>query len=130
MSTRPAKSASAATVSPTGDAACAQTRDGAPRSRATTPKTGTGRTGLLPSSSGCQEHAERRLGRPGRGEPYTGASRSESRRQTGSCCGILEGAPQRLVPGLRRRHADQLIFVVASVEVEVSEELGFGEGVG
>src|SRR5829696_4186402 len=43
---------------------------------------------------------------------------------------VLKGAAEWLVPGLGCRHPDQLVLVVAGVEIEVSEELGLGEGVG
>jgi hypothetical protein len=37
-----------------------------------------------------------------------------------------EGAAQWLVPRLRRRYPDQLVFVVAGVEIEMGKELGLG----
>src|SRR5215208_2863451 len=42
----------------------------------------------------------------------------------------LERAAKRLVPGLGSSHPDQLILVVAGVEIKMGEELGLGEGVG
>src|SRR6187200_2982621 len=56
----------------------------------------------------------------------------ESVRPTTGCerTACLEGAAERLIPGLGRRDPDQLVLVVAGVEVEMSEELGLGEGVG
>src|SRR6478736_2265671 len=42
----------------------------------------------------------------------------------------LEGATERLVPGLGCGDADHFVLMVADIEVEVGEELGFREGIG
>src|SRR5688500_13855030 len=92
MSTRPAKSPSVAMAVAAGEAACAQTWDGAPSSKVTRPRTRIGPecTWFLPSSNGRQEYAGQCFGRPSRGSPYIRAYEC----QLGRCCrrGPLDAA--------------------------------------
>ena len=75
-----AKSPSVAMAVAAGEAACAQTWDGAPSSKVIRPRTRIGPecTWFLTSSNDRQEYAGHCFGRPSRGPPYTGASGCQS----------------------------------------------------